>query len=93
MDGCLLGKEGVQGVGDESEEHATTVDVFGQFSQHCAEEEHHVVEWVESVPEGRADENDHIVFEARLLSSNESSIVDVVLQPQVDHVVPVLFRS
>jgi len=32
MDGCLLGKEGVQGVGDESEEHATTVDVFGQFS-------------------------------------------------------------
>ena len=42
------------------------------------------------MPEGRADENDHIVFEARFLPSNKCPVVDIVLQPQVNHVVPVL---
>lgn len=86
----LLSEDWVEGTWDPAEEDSAAVDVLREFSEQGAEEEHNIVEWVETVPEGGGDEGSHVVIETRSLSRNECSIVDVMLQPYVDLVIPVL---
>jgi hypothetical protein len=77
-------------MGDKVEEDATSINILRELPEHGREEEHHIVEWVEAVPEGRADEGGEVVHQTGLLARHQSSVVDVELQPQVDLVVPVL---
>ena len=87
---CLLGNQRAEWVWDPSEEDSAAIDVLTQLSKEGAEEEHHIVEWVESVPEGRADESSKVVHGTWLLALDEGTVVNVELQPEMDLVIPVL---
>ncbi len=50
---------------NEFEEDTTAIDIFGKFCEEGTEEEHHIVEGVEAMPEGRNDEDCHAVVETR----------------------------
>ena len=60
------------------EEDAAAINVFAEFAKNSTAKEHKIVEWVETVPEGRNNESGEIVSEARLLVRDKSPIVDVV---------------
>lgn len=64
---------------NESEQNTTAIHIFSKFSEESAEEEHHIVEGVESMPEGRDNEHSHAVAKTWALSRDESAVVDVVL--------------
>jgi hypothetical protein len=77
-------------VWNEPKENSASIDILCEFSKESTEEEHHVVERIEPMPEGRDDEYCHAVEQSRFLSWHQSSIVDVVLQPNMDHMIPML---
>lgn len=39
-------------MGNEAEENSAAVNVLGELAQDGTAEKHHIVEWVETVPEG-----------------------------------------
>lgn len=45
------------------------------------------------MPEGRGDEYSHVVHESWFLALCECSVVHVMLQPEMNHVVPVLHHN
>ena len=66
---------------NEAEVNPTAINVLCKLSQDGTSEEHHIIEGIETVPEGRGDEGCKVVSKTRLLSWNKGSIVNVVFQP------------
>ena len=80
-------------MGNEAEENAAAVYVFAEFAKDCTAKEHKIVEWVETMPEGRDNESGEIVSEARLLARDKSPVVDIVFEPEVNLMIPVLHHN
>lgn len=75
----LLSNDGSQCRRNISEEHSASIDVLAKLTKESTEEEHHVVEGVETVPESAADESSEVVVEARFLTRHKCSHIHVVL--------------
>ena len=77
-----------QRVWDPSEEDAASVYILRKLTEDRREHEHNIVEGIETMPEGWGHEYCHVVHEARPLAGNQSAIIDVELQPEMDLMVP-----
>jgi len=66
------------------------VNVFSALCKNRYEAKHHIQEGVIAMPECRYKESNHAVFEGRFLSWFYKSILNIMLQPQMNLVVPAL---